>query len=158
MTEPLAEIRTYQEFIAALRQRMAAVAATGEIIDHVGGLPAGYTRKLLAPIPIRVISRVSFSALLGALGCKLLLVQDDEAWLKISPRITRSRFNRWDAGGKMPAKPKRINKGDSAWGTFMRQRQVLLQSPKRRRDVARKAAKARWRKPKVVEIKIDNRA
>lgn len=58
-------------------------------IDEISGLQSGYSAKLLAPIPMRNLGRVSLGALLGALALKMIVVKDKEAQAKIEGRLHR---------------------------------------------------------------------
>jgi hypothetical protein len=149
------EVRTYAELIAALRARMQELRATGTDIDTLGGLPLGYTNKLLGYRKVRTLSRVSFGALLAVLGLKAVLVEDEASWAHIKPRLIEARFARWDgsrrvhAGASMLAKRSKPFLRNSAWGRAMRARQVILQNDRKRSSVARAAASARWARPEA---------
>jgi hypothetical protein len=86
--------------------------------------------------------------------------EDTELLAKISPQITQRKLKPWKSGaGRLarPARRKSAFRGNSEWGRLMRSRQLLQQSPKKRQAIARAGekvgGKARWRKPRVVEIK-----
>jgi hypothetical protein len=135
----LAECRSYDEFVTALRSRMNSLAGVCEEVDAVAGLPNGYTTKLLAPIPIRHFGRVSLGLILTVLGLKLVVVTDGEGLLR-----------RRNARHTMPAEGKRRKRLPSTVWTSegarrARARQVLLMSPAARRRSAQLAAVARWR-------------
>jgi hypothetical protein len=155
MTAPLfdrhlAVCRSYQELIAALRMRVAELGAAGETIDDVAGLPLRYTMKLLAPIPVKALGRTSMGPLLGALGLKLVVVEDAEALEKIRRRLVPAK-NAKPAMLSEPRPKKRHHSmfhGNPELARMMRQRGILALSPKQRSAIARKAAQARWRKPK----------
>lgn len=144
---PLATIRTYDELNAALRKRADELNVSRETIDAVSGLQNGYAAKLLAPVPIRTLSRVSLGAMLGALGLKLLVVEDLETVRRLENRLVK-RKRRHHANGKMPTakSPKRREECASTdWGRLMRARGLMIQSSARRREIAKIAAQARWR-------------
>jgi hypothetical protein len=93
--EPLATISTYDELIAALRQRAIALNTPLEAIDHVAGLPTRYTTKLLGKT--KVLGPMSLGAMLGALALKLAVMSDDDALARL-----RHRLPARDACGRGP--------------------------------------------------------
>ena len=48
MAEQLAEVRSYDELITALRDRVSKLGVTCESIDDLAGMPQRYTNKLLS--------------------------------------------------------------------------------------------------------------
>lgn len=144
-------IRTYDEFIAALRGRADELDVSRETIDAISGMQAGYASKLLARVPIRTLSRMSFGAMLGALGIVLHISNDIERLGKIEKHLAK-RKRHDDTDDTIPTRKRRKNKalrGCSEWGKLMRARAVALQSPVQRSRMARHAIRARWRKRKM---------
>jgi hypothetical protein len=82
----LAEVRSWRDLHEALRRRAESLDISRATLDDVSGLCSGYSAKILAPTPIRSLGRISLDALLGALGCKLVLVEDGEALARVEPR------------------------------------------------------------------------
>lgn len=148
----LVEVRDYQELIAALRARVVELGTAGETIDHVAGLPLRYTMKLLAPIPVKALGPTSMGPLLGALGLKLVVMEDAEVLEKIRRRLVPTK----NAGVAMLAskrrKPRSFSplRGNPDLARVMQSRWVLSRSPKQRSALARRAARARWAKPRPV--------
>lgn len=161
--ETLAEVRDYDQLHAALRARVDALGVTFETVDEVAGLPVRYSTKLLSPVQMKAIGKVSLGPLLGALGLKLIVAVDDEALARIAKRLVPRARSVGDAGETMPAtkrKRKRsIWKGSSDWGRIMKARQLLVIPESKRKRIARTAARARWSKPRpiVVETKAKPR-
>jgi hypothetical protein len=60
----------------AIRARRDELNLSHEAIDALCGFPSGYTSKLLAPVPIRGVSHMSLTAILGALALGLVVVED----------------------------------------------------------------------------------
>jgi hypothetical protein len=90
MTERLAaEVRSTADLRAIFRQRVRDLNISFETVDSIAGLPTRYTSKLLGPNPSKNFGAISFDALLGALGLKLVAVEDAEALERIRPRIDR---------------------------------------------------------------------
>lgn len=146
MTDRLiAEVRDYQELVAALRARVVELGVASETIDEVAGIPLRYTAKLLAPIPVKGLGRFSMGPLLGALALKLLVVEDTEMVEKLRHRWVPTRnASRSMLATKSPARS-RFPRGP-AFATLMQARRVLKQSPEQRSRIATKAARARWSK------------
>lgn len=136
---------------AILRARFTELGVSFETVDHIAGLPARYTARLLGPQPKR-FGAISFDALLGAAGIKLIAVEDIEALDRVDARLAPLR--RIDAGGRR--RRKIILKFSSE---FMRQIGKLGGHAKhanalRRKaisDVRRQAALTRWRRLEVTE-------
>jgi len=159
MVEVIAEIRGCDGLDGlhkAFRARAEQVGISRLRLDEIAGFPSGYAGKLLAPEPMKWPGRVSFGPLLGGLGLKLLVVEDTEA----VKRIAGEPKARWWPRQASPtsiedraAVAARMSKLGRRGGPA---RSAAL-SAKRRRAIARKAARARWRavrsagrKPKVV--------
>ncbi|WP_213737069.1 hypothetical protein [Bradyrhizobium sp. dw_411] len=70
----------------AIRARRDELNISNETIDEIAGLPARYTSKLLSPIPVRGISHMSLTAILGALGIGLVVVEDTGQREKVAGR------------------------------------------------------------------------
>jgi hypothetical protein len=142
----LAECRSYSELVAALRARVGELGVACESIDSTAGLALRYTTKLLAPVPVREFGRCSLGPLLQCLGVKLILALDDEAaFAKIRGRLAAVKH----AGSEMRAmrRPRRRRYFFEEPGTaaLARARQLLTQNARRRRQIAQRAALARWR-------------
>jgi hypothetical protein len=84
----LGTVRTYEDLHAILRQRAEALDVSRLTIDEIAGVQSGYTSKILAPQPTKRLGPISFPALLGALGLKLVVVEDKDQLRKIARRLT----------------------------------------------------------------------
>jgi hypothetical protein len=153
----LAEIYEYSQLLHALRVRRDELQISHTTIDDVGGFSPGYASKVLSDPPMRGLGPVSFGLILGALGMKILLVEDYEALL----RVRKGFKKRLITGGAVEMQKRMLALGEqyvvsynflrkmAARGADMRNHKL---SARKRHSLARKAAKARWRKPRVVEI------
>lgn len=151
----LATVRSYTELHEALRARADALQVTREAIDHVTGWPSGYAGKVLAPVPIKTLNAASMGPLLTVLGLAIVVVEDQAAidayvrrlsrWRRDASVVMRSAQNR--------KKRQHPHKGDSLWAKEMNAWRRLKTSPKQRSKSASFAAKMRWSKPRVTEIK-----
>jgi hypothetical protein len=144
----LASISDYAGLHAALRARSNYLGISRATLDDIGGLQDGYSSKLLAPVPIRTIGPRMLGLLLGALGCRLVLVEDDAALKRISRRLVQRRPCVNASGDVLPIK-RHKRRGiwrTSEWSRVMNSRRSLLLSRSKRSAIARKAAQVRWRK------------
>lgn len=80
----IAVVTNYDDLIAALRARADELKVTREGLDAVTGLQNGYSAKLLAPVPIKSLGRVSLGPMLQAMGLAIVLVEDLEALARFS--------------------------------------------------------------------------
>lgn len=146
----IAVVRTYDDFKNALRARADELQLSRDTIDAFG-LPKGHAGHLLAPVPIKHIGPQSFGVLLTALGLKVLVVEDAAAFAIYAADAPKSK----NTCGAIHASKKRKKKhkyaGNSDWGKRMWARRALLLSDQQRSSMARKAVKARWRKPRVAK-------
>jgi hypothetical protein len=157
MTAP---IRSMPELIEALRNRARELQLTHETIDNVAGLQSGYTSKLLAPKPIKNLGPMSFESILGALGVAVVVVTDQAAVERV-----QGRWEKRKRPQKLsPSIPPSIENEVPLHLPVTSQLQALLRDPgymrkiglrgadvrnyrlsaRRRKQIAREAAKARW--------------
>jgi hypothetical protein len=75
-------ISNYRALVETCKERASELELSRLEIDRIGGLPAGYAGKLLgngfAKRPKRMWP-VGLEAMLGALGLKIILIEDDAA-------------------------------------------------------------------------------
>jgi hypothetical protein len=83
----IADICSYEEMIAALRQRVSELQIHGQRFDDFAGLPIGYLSKLIGPNPVRRIGMQSFAPLLTGLGLRLLVIEDPQATARLKSRV-----------------------------------------------------------------------
>ena len=88
----LAEVRSYEDLQRALRERADALNVSRLTIDDASGLQSGYSAKLLAVRPSKRLGPATLPLLLGALGLKLLVVEDLEALERIRPKLVPRKF------------------------------------------------------------------
>lgn len=156
MTEPrqIAVVRSYDELIAALRARASELAISRETIDAVSGLQSGYSGKLLAAVPIKGLGKTSLGPMLGALGLSLVVVEDLEMLARVRARLTESKSANAMLAARMhevivtKITRKKLLKLAKKGGVA----RANKLSKRRLRSIAKKAARARWHKPKIIEI------
>jgi len=119
----------HHELVEVLRERKAALGLSNELLDHLAGLTSGHVDKLLGPSQSKGLSRVTLDGMLGALGVKLIAAVDDVQVARMQPR-----WESRDATHVRRRSPTRL-----AAGVVKRARPRVL------RELAKNAAKARWR-------------
>jgi hypothetical protein len=138
----LAEATNYDELIGAFRARMHSLNTPMEIIDEVAGLPTRYTSKIFAPARLKTVGRVSLGPLLGALGLRLLVAVDEEAFAKVQHRLVPRKNTRGEIRAIRDRRSALL--GNGAWGRMMQARWMLSTSSRQRKAWARQAIRARW--------------
>jgi hypothetical protein len=85
----LATFSDYDGLHRAITARTASLGITRLELDHLSGNQEGYSGKLLAPSHYKKFGKVSLGNTVGALGCYLLLIEDQAATkslLSLPPR------------------------------------------------------------------------
>jgi len=139
MTDAI-EVHDYAELLEALRKRIVFLGTSMERLDDISGLPSRYVSKLFAPMELKSLGKVSLGPLLGALGLKLIVVEDPAAFAAVRRRLVRKKYT----GGKILAAEKNIWRRKPALARKIRHLQLLKQSPRKRREIATKAIATRW--------------
>jgi hypothetical protein len=155
----IAIVRSYGDLHKALRLRADELGTTREAIDELTGLQNGYAAKLLAPVPIKSLGPQSLGPMLAVLGLKLLVVEDPDTIARITSRLGKRQISGSLAGSRLLAVRTRRKRRFSPFAAspefakLIRARQLLNQSIAKRKQIALAGAKARWRKPRVQEMK-----
>jgi hypothetical protein len=79
----LARFSDYDGLHRAIAAHAAELQLTRGEIDHLSGNRDGYTAKVLAPTHYRKLGPVSLGNTVGALGCYLLLIEDETETKKL---------------------------------------------------------------------------
>jgi hypothetical protein len=79
-------IGDYSEFLDAIRARVDEMGMTRLELDHQAGLQDGYSGKTLGPAKIRSYGMRTLGPTLGALGLKMVLIEDTAQTGKILAR------------------------------------------------------------------------
>jgi hypothetical protein len=141
-----------------LRERADELNVSRTTLDEAAGLTAGHASKLLAPRPLKKLGNLTLGLLLQTMGLKLVVVEDPEALERIRAKLIPREVPAnvlslpWAVrhGAKHFLVSKRWVRKIGRKGGEQRAKNL---SPRRRSAIARKAAKARWSKPKLVEVK-----
>lgn len=150
---PIAEACTVDQMLAAYRARMAQLQVTHGEVDRVSTLADGYTSKLLAANPAKNLGPFSFQALNTTLGVKWVMVED-AATLKHTNGLNKaSSANMLAIGAQdvftIKLTRRRLRKMAKA-GAKARNEKL---SPRKRSQLARRAATIRWNDVKAAVAK-----
>jgi hypothetical protein len=80
-------IEDYSQFVDAIRDRSNELGMTREELDHQAGHQSGYSGKLLSRKHIKRFGFSSLGPTLGALGLKILLIEDTAQTATIRARM-----------------------------------------------------------------------
>ncbi len=154
----LATLDGFDDLHHVLRRRADELQLARLTIDQAAGLTRGHAAKLLAPVPIKRASLETLFFLAPALGLRLAVVEDAEALAQIKQRYPEreicvgmravTRRNGRHARKNNEVSLRHMRRIARAGGDARARALTRAQ----RSASARKAAKARWRKPRVVEI------
>ena len=160
MTEPriIATIDArngYDGLIAMFRARIVELGTCIPAVDEVAGLPQDYTGKVLRNI--RTVGRVSLGPLLGALGIKLVVMDDHEADYKVKRGLNGIR-KRGTRGPKLnPDANANADETKTRKGRILRAKFLLTSSSSQRSNIARHAASVRWQKYRARKARLARR-
>jgi hypothetical protein len=161
----IGEFSDYDGLITALRARAAELNLSGESIDVLAGLTARHSQKLLGPHQIRRLGATSMGPFFGALAVRGVLLEDRAALARLRSRITprngsyvRPTYThviitdrKWRQIQKLGHQARRAvwhkltpQQRSEVMRVLAHKRMAQL-TAKQRRELARKAALARWR-------------
>lgn len=148
MTErQIATVQDYDGLIDAVRLVMELRGVTCEELDAQSGLQPGYTGKLTGPGRIKNLGPLSMGLVLQTLGIKLHVVVDDVKIAKVpEERTKRVRAARRARPSSRATERKFPQELFATLGRRSGSRRMTSVPAHVRRRVARKAARARWRK------------
>src|SRR5262249_30759103 len=147
----IASTNSYLGLVAALRERCAELKMTYETVEALAGLTRGHVDKLLRAEPTKYFGPMSFDAILGALGCRITLIDDPEQRERMlrhwayRPRSFGRRVRNKRTGAMLVKEAHYI-----VWRQTnehmhrMRLARAIKTTPAQRQASARKAARARW--------------
>ena len=137
------EFVEYSDFVQIVRNRVLELGIHSARFEALAGLPIGYLSKLTSAHPIRRIGLVSMGPLLSAMGVKLVMVEDPSgtARLRRLPPRNASFVRAMPADACIVLTP-RMLKRIRRLGGQARMAQLTREG---RRELARKAATARWK-------------
>ena len=136
----LGVVRSYDDLHAILRARAEELEVSRTTIDEVAGLTPGYSSKLLAPRPMKIMGELSFGIILSALGIKLIAVIDTEMLTRFEKGRAR-RTNRMVRSRQQFIVTPKYMATLGAKGGVIRMKKLTA---KQRSSLARKANRIRW--------------
>lgn len=89
-----AEIRSYRDLLLGLRARKAELDISMITVNSVAGLTPGHASKLLSLSHLKGLGDTSLPLLLGALGLRLLLVEDKAQLRRVRGRLVKRKPGR----------------------------------------------------------------
>jgi hypothetical protein len=157
MSETIGKAQTYDDLIAACRERVQALGITYDILDLMAGFTVGYASKLFTRSEFcasgkrsskRFLNPPVFDAYLAALGIELTLIENPARVAQLKKRMETQLLKR--------AGPMRTAGMHSTIQFQLTRRHMHLLArmaakarskipARKRRAIARRAAKARWR-------------
>lgn len=147
LTQPrtLRVVRDYDDLHDGLRARAEELKLSRETIDVLTGLPDRYCSKILAPVPIKALGRVSLGPMLQAMGLMILLCEDTEMLERMSKRYTERDEKKAHASGKRASGRKANNYTINCdIAPIMNAKRTMKLSAEKRSAIARNAAMCRW--------------
>jgi len=139
----VASFDSYEGMLEALRGRVAELQISGERFDEFAGLPKGYLSKLFGARPVRRLGMVSFQPVLAGLGLRCLFVEDAQATQRLKNRVPPRNGSYVRADATHVVLTFRFMQKIGRLGA---QARVANSTKAQRREWARRAAIARWRK------------
>jgi len=74
-----------------LRKRKNALGLSDKVVEEIADMAGGFVSKILAPQPVKTLGRTSLTLLLGALGLKLIVVEDPDQVRRVRRRWNQAR-------------------------------------------------------------------
>jgi len=148
-----ATVTSKQQVHRLLRERAEACGRSRATLDELAGLAAGHAAMLLCDPPQKGLGFTSLFPLAGALGLAVALIEDPQAMekmLRYPPRDEKrvQGRNHWRNAKALGMLREMAKKSGKIGGKA----RLLKISPKRRSQIARRAAKARWSKPRITPV------
>jgi hypothetical protein len=143
------------DVVAAIRERMASIGVSYALAEHLSGIAENSLSKYLSSVRSRELTIASLLRIASALGLRLALVVDEEltrqcqpAWEKRDEKRIHARRPALGQGTlKRVLKPAAAELGRR--GHLARMRAT---SAEERRNIARIAAAARWKRVATVTV------
>jgi len=137
-----ASFDSYEGMLDALRRRVNELQLNGERFDEYAGLPRGYLSKLVGVRPTRRVGMLSWTPLTNALALRCLFVVDEEAERRLRERVPPRN------GSYVRSTPSIVLtvRFFQRIGRKGAQARIDNSTKEQRREWARRAAIARWRR------------
>jgi hypothetical protein len=149
--QPLA-VSSYDHLIAALRDRQTALGLSDGSLHDLALLQGGYIRPSKRQKSGRTLGRMSFGCVLGALGLKIVLVEDRDALAKVRDLLVARDNAQSTRENTCPAGIKPRDSVLTLLGRAGGYARAAKLSAKQRVKISRKAIRARWSKARAGKI------
>lgn len=154
MTDAIATVTDHASLVEAFRTIKERLGLSNAFCDDIGGLTSGYTDKVLGPARTKNIGQVTFDVFCTLFAVKFVMVHDVEAanrmasrWEQRETSHVRLTPSRVSAKVIESAKPHIF----SEMGKRSAIKRMTCSTVEQRSKIARKAARARWRKHRKAE-------
>ena len=148
----LGVVHDYDGLHRILRDRIEELNVARSTVDHVAGLPSGYSGKILSPQPTKRLGKLLLGSMLGGLALRLVVEEDPEQFERIKSRLVERQAGQTRPKLHADAKPVSIHdearrllqnamRRNGRKGVRARMKKL---TPEERSRVARQAARARW--------------
>jgi len=94
----IATPQDYNDLVKLARARMRQLNISLETLDYISGLTPRYSQKILGLKPEKRFGAVSLTAMMGALGLRLVVEEDQEALARIQSRLVTCKYKRPELG------------------------------------------------------------
>jgi hypothetical protein len=144
----LGVVRDYNGLIEICRSRAEELQLTREAIDQLAGFTSGHASKLLTPQPMKVMANETLASLIPALGLELIVVEDPQSVEEIKKRGFKRNALRAKHAGTVHIRlsERHMRKIRRLGGQNSRKHMTKAKA----RQLARKAAAARWSAAKAM--------
>ncbi len=145
----IAVVSSYDALIEAIRARKAELGLSDATVDSISGLALGHTGKLLGPAQVKTLGKVSMGLMLQALGLVLIVAEDPEQTERMRAQYVQRESGSVRDGNYASPVSKRLM--SRVFTPFAKQGGIARMSklsPEQRSDLARRAARKRWVRPK----------
>lgn len=149
--EPLA-IRSTEDLLEAFAARKAELELSNDFVDEVGGLTRGHCDKVLGPTRAKRLSPMTLDLFLEVFALEIVVRPNAEAMARMETRWEQRKPDR------VRIEPNRVSRRIlrragplifKEMGKIGGQVRNHMLTPKHRRQIARKAARARWKRAKA---------
>lgn len=165
------EVTNYLQLLQAIRARIAELGLSYETVDALAGWADDYASKILTleikpqreggkRRALRAMGPMAFDAMLGAVGLKIILIEDERA-------IERIRKHRDFVKRKSPVRNvvrqnyivhRLTHENMRQLGIRSGEMRLIKIPPAKRKKLARKAARAKWKKVKATKVYVEHPA
>jgi hypothetical protein len=101
-------LENYRDFHRAMRRRANSLGITRQRIDEIWGVATGFTSHVLAPQPVKKVGFDRAVKLAQALGCAVLIVENDPAAMQRIANDIGRKQRKYDSSRRRRATPRAV--------------------------------------------------